>query len=305
VNQQSKNAEGLRPSADESEWKQTLKQQTDEAFRALRWNRRLNSVISVLFLVIGITLLGVLTRYIVTHSDPMANLLLRVRFEGGQGLSVQDVTPMYIERVFAVTWPIVLQAIVAVGSVLFALRIHRKSVATFQEGLEGVSRLRREAAVGVPRSRALTDVLEETLKNAKQAFSVSLWISRTLFVVGLALLVTVFIQSIARNELDLVTGALATGSVISLIASWLTRPQRDIATDLGNITQLQAILASYTRQAALLEEHVYQVLEHYRRIGDPEGASESVTKGTTRLSAVLAKAVDAIQSNVERAENAS
>jgi hypothetical protein len=62
--------------------------------------------------------------------------------------------------------------------VSLAITIQSRNVSDFSTSLAQVSRLRREGIPTDKRSRALSQVLEETLVNTKQVLGIQLWISR-------------------------------------------------------------------------------------------------------------------------------
>ena len=59
-----------------------------------------------------------------------------------------------------------------------AITIQSRNVSDFSTSLAQVSRLRREGITTDKRSRALSQVLEETLVNTKQVLGIQPWISR-------------------------------------------------------------------------------------------------------------------------------
>jgi hypothetical protein len=102
-----------------------------------------------------------------------------------------------------------------------------------------------------------------------------------------------------------VTGGTGIGSLAAFVAAALFNPQKQIGSDLANVTQLEAILGGYIRQASVIEEHIYQVMEHCRYAHMPEKATEAVMKGVAELGAVLNWAVDSIQDKVEAGDQMS
>jgi hypothetical protein len=64
-------------------------------------------------------------------------------------------------------------------------------------------------------------------------------------------------------------------------------------------------LGGYTRQATVLEEHLYKIMEHYEDLGRPEIANDIVVDGVGKLSDVLEKTVKSIRDNVESKEQES
>ena len=213
---------------------------------------------------------------------------------------VEDVSAL---TVFATSFPFIVAFLSTAMCVSLALLIQGRSGTHFSKSLDQVSRLRREGSSANSRSMALTQILEETLANARQAFAMQLWISRVLFVVGIVLVFT-FILSLLGNN-PLVSGGSIGTAVLALGAAALFNPQRQIGSDLANVTQLEAILGGYIRQASLLEEHLYQVMEAHADSGHPEEASEEIMNGVDRLGRVLNAAVKSIDNQVHRADRVS
>jgi hypothetical protein len=121
-----------------------------------------------------------------------------------------------------------------------------------------------------------------------------------LFAVGIVLIFT-FIASLFFDN-TLFTGGAVLSAVLSFAAAALLNPQRQIGSDLANVTQLEAILGGYTRQAALIEEYVYDVIAEFRDRQKTDHASETVWEGVDRLSDVLRSAVRSIDEHVQSDE---
>lgn len=277
------------------EWRDTLKTQTNLALQSLARNNFYNTIIGIYFYTIAVILLAFVVYFIYSNGSKIVELVIGFIINRS---SYVDFEPLLASIFFVVTLAIGM----AIICVVFALVLQSRSNHEFKQALEGVSRLRREAEVGVSRSRALTQVLEETLANARQAFSLQLWISKTLFVVGLGLLVALVLYAIIWGNIDMLSASFGGGSVLSLIAATLTNPHRNIETYLSNVTQLEAILAGYTRQANILEEHIYQVMEYWRFKDDPTQAQDVIMKDIEKLSNVLEEAIKKIQTYVEPPE---
>jgi hypothetical protein len=189
--------------------------------------------------------------------------------------------------------------------VALAILIQSRNVRDFSSSLDQVSRLRREGTTSDTRSRALTQVLEETLVNAKQAFSMQLWISRALFVVGVALFLVFLLVLAFFNENRALTGTSVASSIIAFAGAAFFNPEQRIGANLANVTKLEAILGGYTRQASVLEEHLYRMMEHCEEAGKPESANDIVLAGVDKLSDVLDTTVRSISENVETRQQES
>ena len=141
------------------------------ATKTMKSNVVMNNVARIVFYLAAIVLLGVAVYYLsVLHRQDAPDAAEYIR----------------ISVVF----------LGSVACVVVALIIQSRNSKELSRYFDQVGRLRRESLAADSRSRALVQVLEETLLNAKQAFAVQLWISRVLFFVGLALF-AVFLVALA------------------------------------------------------------------------------------------------------------
>jgi hypothetical protein len=263
-----------------------LERQMDTAVREMGMRARTNTLVQGYFYLVAVGLLAMVV-YMVWAKQ--ADL----RFSS-------DVSAL---SVFRASFPFIVVFLSTALCVSLALLIQGRSGTHFNTSLDQISRLRREGTSANSRSMALTQILEETLANARQAFAMQLWISRVLFVVGI-FLVFGFILSLFGNN-PLVSGGSIATAVLALGAAALFNPQRQIGSDLANVTQLEAILGGYIRQASLLEEHLYQVMEAHADSGHPEEASDVIMTGVDRLGKVLNAAVKGIDNQVHGADRIS
>lgn len=266
-----------------------LDHQLNAAVISMRQNMRINTMVRAWFYLLAVALLALVV-YIIWRQQEF------FLFIGPGEAAVQD-------GMIAMALPLLAIVLIAAVCVALALLIQNRGVSEFAKSLDQVSRLRREGTAANSRSLALTQILEETLSNARQAFSMQLWISRVLFVVGIVLVFT-FIVSLIGNDPWVSGGAVVT-SILALAGSALLNPQRQIGADLANVTQLEAILGGYIRQASMLEEHIYQVMETSSEAGTPWSANSLVLSGVDRLSSVLKSAVKAIDDQIHASDRVS
>jgi hypothetical protein len=257
-----------------------LEEQMRAALRAMNIRIQINTLIQAYFYGVAVAALGLVLFMLYKEVGPLGD--------------------MSATSIVSATFPFLVAFTSTMLCVALALLIQGRSSAHFNNSLEQVSRMRREGTTSNTRAMALTQILEETLANARQAFSMQLWISRILFIVGIVL-VFAFVLSLFGNNPWVSTGSIVT-SILALAAAALFNPQRQIGSDLANVTQLEAILGGYIRQATMLEEHIYQVMEACAERGYPDEANESVLAGVDRLSKVLATAVKSIDNQVHGAD---
>lgn len=101
--------------------------------------------------------------------------------------------------------------------------IQNRGLNDFEQGLQAISRLRREAEAGVSRTRPMTHILEEFVSNARSAFRLQLWLSRTLFLVGAILLFTAVVNGIVGCEWG---DGRSRHRLIRVFCDWQTRRRR-------------------------------------------------------------------------------
>jgi hypothetical protein len=118
--------------------------------------------------------------------------------------------------------------------VSLAITIQSRNVSDFFTSLAQVSRLRREGITTDKRSRALNQVLEETLVNTKQVLGIQPWISR----------------APARPFFN---------------------PNQRIGANLANVTKLKQFRAALRGRLSVLDERLYKMVEHGEEIGRPQG----------------------------------
>ena len=265
----------------EAAWRTSLTEQTNTTFRWLTRNAIADYVVRVgLYLTAGAILVR-LFLYLDSHADPMARELLDKRAPDSWWYTAG-----------AVTWPVLTLLFLAAVCVALGLFVHTRSARDFETGQEGISRLRRDGT-GVPRARALTQMIEENVANLRRAFTLQLWLSRTLFVFALALLAAFLANALLQQSLTLVTGLFGISALASIIGAAITRPGSVVGTHLADLTQLQLVTTTAMRQIGLLEEHAYQLLEASRE--DPGPARSVVSETVTQMVSILNNALSKIE----------
>jgi hypothetical protein len=264
-----------------------LDQQVKAAVASLRLNLAMNTWARFGFYLAAITFLALLIWVIYVRFDQMFVV------KEGASLSAN----------LAASLPLLILLLCTGVCVGLAILIQNRNGSEFSKALDQVSRLRREGSAATSRSLALTQILEETLANARQAFSMQLWISRVLFMLGVGLILS-FIVSLFGNN-PWVSGGSVVTSILAFGASALLNPQRQISADLANVTQLEAILGGYVRQASMLEEHIYQIMETSQDAGTPGSAHQFVKEGVSQLTGILQNAVKSIDNQIHSTSRVS
>ena len=223
--------------------------------------------------------------YAARRGDGMVEVLL--------GLEEQRANPNFDEsRLLALTVPLILMLLLAAFSLLAALLIQGRGANDFETGLQGISRLRREAQAGVSRTRSTTHVLEEFVSNARRAFRLQLWFTRILFLLTLTLFVLAVVDAI-RTGVDLGTLGLAAGSILTLLLGVATGAAKNVGLHLGDATQLQVVVSNASRQVNVLEEHLFKVIEVHT--DDPDTCRGTIEEGVRQIAAITDHAVELIQ----------
>jgi hypothetical protein len=246
-------------------------------------NALLNFFVRIALYLLGGYALWRAIDYTQRRGDDMVGVLL----ESGDG--ERDFNE---DRLLALTVPVALLVLLAVVALATALIVQSRGVNDFEKGFQGISRLRREAQAGVSRTRPMTHILEEFISNARSAFRLQLWLSRTLFVVCLILLVAAVTDGIL-NGVSFGTTVLAGGSLISLLLGRLSATASAVGGHLGDATQLQLTVSSCARQVDVLEEYLYKVLEEAKT--QPQQAQAVIVAGVDQVSDVTEKSVHLIQ----------
>jgi hypothetical protein len=280
---------------DTGAWKASVRKQTDEASLAMARNSRLNFWVRLTLYLLSAAALILALIYVADRGNTIVGTLLDSQagkddFNEGKLLTLIIPPALYL----------VLFLITLVG----ALLIQTRGLSDLEQGLQAISRLRREAEAGVSRTRPLTHIVEEFVSNARSAFRLQLWLSRTFFVVGVVLLFTAIIQGIVEG-VNWGTATLAAGSFLALILGNLAAAAKDVGDRLGDLTQMQLVVASSTRQVDVLEEHMYKVLELMDRgLGTPEDSQRILDEEIERISELVGEALHLIQIYAEPAGSA-
>jgi hypothetical protein len=278
------------------EWRDEVARQADAALGVLGILRRWIWVVSGACFVIGTGLLLYLPYYVVRKAGSMGTQIMGPR---GGSLGASGALVLLAERLAAVSWPILLIFGLAVTCLALGLQIQRRGAEVFESTAGTIGRVRRQAPLGIARSPDPNHALEDTARGARQALTWSLWVSRTLFIVGLALFIIGAGGAVFGGHIDALVATLCVSSVASIASAALTSPRRGMVASLVRLTQLQAVLAGYSREASIIEEHLYQVMEHYREIRDPAGARDEVGRGVAQIASLLAGAAESIRAIAE------
>jgi hypothetical protein len=101
------------------------------------------------------------------------------------------------------------------------------------------------------------------------------------------------------------TAGLVTGSFVSFVIGRLAVAAKEIGDRLGDMAQIQMVVASSTRQIDVLEEYMYKLLEMADRgYGTREGWQALLDAEVAKISEILGQSLHLIQIYAEPAGSA-
>lgn len=272
------------PAGVDANWQAVVKRETEYAFRAVKRHEMLDLAAGAALFAVALAAFSIAVGYTIIRGDDMVGVLLN-----DERLGQVD------ERILALTLPVLLLFVLGAAAFAGSWLLHARAIRDFAGNMEGVSRLRREADVGVSRTRTATHALEEYYNNARRAFRMQLWLSRTLFVVCLVLFGLAVTDAIVR-EVDLATLALGGGSVLSILLASATGVTTRIGSHLADATQVHLVVGGAARRVTVTEDHVYRALEKCK---DPADATAIVEDGTARIGQIVTESLELIQTYAE------
>jgi hypothetical protein len=202
----------------------------------LRDNCRLNFRVRAGLAVLGLTTGVVVLVCAVLRGDDIA---AAAQGGGSLGAAVAASIPVLVLLALAI----------AVGGA--AWTVHQRGLDEMYNTLEAVSRMEREGEVAVS-SRGLIHAFEEKLQNTRRAFTVLLWLGRTLFLVCLGLAGAAILSLILKGD-PVLTGALGGSSLIGALLGAARKVPRNISHHLADVIQIQTAVTGCDRQISLLE----------------------------------------------------
>lgn len=193
------------------------------------------------------------------------------------------------EELLGLLLPVALFVLLAMLAAAAAFMSHARGLEESYRTLEALNRLEREGEVAVS-ARGLIFAFEEKLMNARRAFTLQLWLGRTMFLVCMGLLVATLISALAHNEAAAVaTGA---GSLFAALLGVTKRVPHNVGRHLADVVQIQSIITGCDRQISLLESTALTVL----KTGAPTDATYAfVLEAQGRMDEVVDRAVQRIE----------
>jgi hypothetical protein len=190
----------------------------------------------------------------------------------------------------AATLPILLFVLLGALAGAVAWALHSRGIDETYSTLDTIGRMQREGEVAVS-ARGLIFAFEEKLQNARRAFTLLLWLGRTLFLVCLGLFVAAVVNAIAGGA-GLVTVVLGGSSVAGALLGVVKAVPRNIAHNLADVIQIQSIITGCDRQISLLES---AALHAINCDAGAAGTRDTVLDAQRRMDQVVASAVRRIE----------
>lgn len=241
--------------------------------RGLRANATLNLTVRPLLALFGLVSGALALGYIALHADQM----------------VQS------DRLLALCAPVLLFGLLAALAAVVAWTLHSRGQDDMCRTFDVLSRIEREGEVAVS-ARGLVFAFEEKLLNARRAFSLLLWLGRTLFVVCLGLFAAAIVNAMV-NGVDPVTVVLGASSVAGSLLAVTKGVPHDVKKHLADVIQVQTIVTGCDRQISLLESDALAALKSSHC--DATETHRIVVDVQRLMSAVVDHAVETIERCVE------
>jgi len=189
----------------------------------------------------------------------------------------------------ALMMPFVLFVLLGVLAGTATVVAHARGLEETCRTQEALNRLEREGEVAVS-ARGLIFAFEEKLQHARRAFTLQLWLGRTMFLVCLGLLTATLVNAMLDH--GVVTIATGAGSVVAALLGVTKRVPHNVGHHLANVVQIQSIITGCDRQISLLESAVLAALKDNT---DPNATHRFVLECQLRIDEVVNRAVARIE----------
>jgi hypothetical protein len=118
-----------------------------------------------------------------------------------------------------------------------------------------------DTLAGIPPRKPFMQVAEQSLRHTQRAFNFRLWLSITLGIVGVFLLIVTAVRGLQPGGDDPITTATIAGSgVISFLVSLVTLRQKEIGENLLQVTQEETRVAQAAQKSEIVDLYVAQML---------------------------------------------
>jgi hypothetical protein len=168
---------------------------------------------------------------------------------------------------------------------------------TLYKGLIDIGQIQQEMAAGFGESRPLIQVVEETVKNARETFIVQLRLSQAMSWFGLLLLGGVFYRVLFMGETNWLSMSVAGGvGLLSWIFVYLIAQFGNIQRNLADVTQLEMGLVGLAKRVNAIDRWLtnflidpYVINESDVQVSQESAvwALEEIEKGTFAMASLV------------------
>ena len=247
----------------------------------LRSNSRLNLIARTLLMLFSLVTAALAVIYVVVRAQAIVEILLKPSVRGDE----------IGARLLALGAPVLLLGGFAVLGAIAGALLHSRSLDESVRTMDSINRLRREGEVAVS-ARGLVVAFEEQIATIRRAYTLLLWLGRTLFIVSLGLFAVAAISALWRG-VDLLTLGMGVTSLGGAVWAAANGVPAKVAHDAANIVQIQLIVTATHRQIGLLESDAFAALND--RKTDTVGAHTVALKNQQRIERVMTTAIAQIE----------
>jgi hypothetical protein len=252
---------------------------TADLRNTIRLNAWLNLVVRALLAVLGLTAGAAALVYTLSHGDSLVATLNA------------DSSDVLGRRLLALTMPVLLLGAIAGLAAAAAWTTHSRGLDEMFRTLDTLNRVEREGEVAVS-ARGLIVAFEDKLQNARRAFTLLLWLGRSLFIVCLGLFAVAVVKAVL-GHLDPATAALGVGSILGTVVGLVKGVPQTIAMNLAQVVEIESIVTGCDRQISLLESDAFAAMK--RKKATPRQNHDIVVDDQERIEAVVGAAVERIR----------
>ena len=247
----------------------------------LRSNSRLNLVARTLLMLFSLVTAALAVVYVVVRAQAIVEILLKPSVRGDE----------IGARLLALGAPVLLLGGFAVLGAIAGALLHSRSLDESVRTMDSINRLRREGEVAVS-ARGLVVAFEEQIATIRRAYTLLLWLGRSLFIVSLGLFAVAAICALWRG-VDLLTVGMGVTSLGGAMWAAATGVPSKVAHDAANIVQIQLIATAAHRQIGLLESDAFAALND--RKTNTDHAHAVALKNQQRIEQVMTTAIAQIE----------
>jgi hypothetical protein len=247
----------------------------------LRSNSRLNLIARTLLMLFSLVTAALAVIYVVVRAQAIVEILLKPSVRGDE----------IGARLLALGAPVLLLGGFAILGAIAGALLHSRSLDESVRTMDSINRLRREGEVAVS-ARGLVVAFEEQIATIRRAYTLLLWLGRTLFIVSLGLFAVAAISALWRG-VDIWTLGMGVTSLGGAMWTAASRVPANVAHDAANVVQIQLIVTAAHRQISLLESDAFAALNSKEASVETQHAV--ALDNQARIEQVMASAISQIE----------